>query len=343
MRLDAAALSTVTRAAAKQRVYKAELEAANARARALVAEAEARAVKAEASARIEKAVAEADARAQKAEAEADARAQRAEADARAQKAEAGADARAQKAEAGADARAQKAEAEARAQMAEAKASVLVTKAEARCSCVLLGHAQPHAPDALLEAQGDVFAMRISLQQTNDQLLTLLQKRNVRGAVGACAHIPSHPALTWPRCWPVAEVISERARDALRADRISVPFGVQEVLDVAAQRDSNLRAVVELLCERAQVRVADALRSVGRLYHTLSKEFHGVGGEVIIREKDFTAPAERLALCAVLEAYSFPYVYEHADLGRVQSPYALAAADLLALRSRGCAGGDGNGG
>ena len=64
---------------------------------------------------------------------------------------------------------------------------------------------------------------------------------------------------------------------------------------------------------------------------------GPAWQVVVREADFPAPAERLALCAVYEAYDVPYEYWD-DQGRVQlatSPYALlmeekAELDAVAL-------------
>ena len=59
---------------------------------------------------------------------------------------------------------------------------------------------------------------------------------------------------------------------------------------------------------------------------------GLRSQVVVREADFSAPAERLALCAVLEAYDVPYEYWDVD-GRLQltsSPYALLPAERSEL-------------
>lgn len=132
------------------------------------------------------------------------------------------------------------------------------------------------------------------------------------------------------------------RDELRARSISVEEGTQAALDAAAKHDARLRTVIKLLCTRHEVRVVDALRSLATLYHALSKEFHGISGQVSVQEADFTAPGERLVLCALLEAYAVRYAYEAPEGTRSPSPYALLPADMAALgaswRYRGGGGG-----
>jgi hypothetical protein len=84
-----------------------------------------------------------------------------------------------------------------------------------------------------------------------------------------------------------------------------------------------------------VRERDALQCLDNLYHALSKDFHGTGDDVVVREADWRAETERLALCALLEAYAVEYAYFDAAGERLRpSPYALSPGDLAALTRSG---------
>lgn len=130
--------------------------------------------------------------------------------------------------------------------------------------------------------------------------------------------------------------SSALQDALVvAGKPATKGGVQKLISAAAQHDPGLRSVVSLLAVRHGLRELDALQCLDNLHHSLSKDFHGTGDEVVVREVDWRADAERLALCALLEAYAVAYSYFDATGEQLQpSPYALSPGDLVALPRRG---------
>lgn len=181
-------------------------------------------------------------------------------------------------------------------------------------------------------------------------LSLQHKRNLRGAVGACADRTRAATVRAPwrltrrarrgapprarvptRVWP-EYVSSTTLKEALAtAGKPVAVGGVQKLLSAAALHDPRLRAVISLLAARHGARERDVLQCLDALYHALSKDFHGKGDTVVVREVDWQAPSERLALCAVLEAYAVEYEYvDAAGEARAPSPYALSPEDLVAL-------------
>ena len=146
------------------------------------------------------------------------------------------------------------------------------------------------------------------------------------------------------------------------------MGVQAALDAAAQSGKRLARALELLSARHSQRASDVSACLAQLYHTLSKEFHGTGNrarlaiapsttgrgaalpsrhaqpvrvrergcrrhrQVAVREADFPAPAERLALCAVLETFNVKYEYWDEFGVNIASPYELLPSERTQLIS-----------
>ena len=113
----------------------------------------------------------------------------------------------------------------------------------------------------------------------------------------------------------------------------MPPGVQNALNAAAAtKGQHLHGALHALAVRHSQRARDVRSCLAGLYHTLSKGMHhGSGDDVLVRETDFAAPAERLAVCAVLEAYDVPYTYVLASGERAPvSPYKLQPAERAGL-------------
>jgi len=150
--------------------------------------------------------------------------------------------------------------------------------------------------------------------------------NLRGAAGAPSLLP----LSFRTYYAHAtEFISGliAARSAVWG-KAPPPRGVQQLLDFALLYDPRLSAVLTYLANKRTQRESDVRQSFGKLYHNLAKGLHGVLDDIVVRESDFPAATERLALCALLEAYDVPYAYEDAGKNRCPSPYALSAAELM---------------
>jgi hypothetical protein len=188
-------------------------------------------------------------------------------------------------------------------------------------------------------------MHFELAKEKDLNLAMTGKRNLRGAVGAfCAPRATGQLIgvRTARCMArsergvrvalaPAESISETILGDLRAESVAVKGGVQAALDAGLDNVPKLSAVVALLVQRHRQRWSDVHASYARLYHALSKEFHGVGDAIMVREADFPAPTEMLALCALLEAYDVPYSYmRKGNEARSVSPYGLSAAERLSV-------------
>jgi len=178
-----------------------------------------------------------------------------------------------------------------------------------------------------------------LAEANSTVLSLRQARNVRGAAGmlpssSFANSFAVSANLWrlTRTLP-AEHASERISRSLMASAAvqQPPRGVQNLLDAALKHERKLAAAMQLLAARHRLRLADVEQSFAKLYHTLSKGMHGVEGEVVVREEDFPAPTEQLALCALLETYDESYRYVDAAGETVTvSPYALTVEERLSM-------------
>lgn len=126
-------------------------------------------------------------------------------------------------------------------------------------------------------------------------------------------------------------MSGRIATGLQLQQITVPRGVQPLLDAALVHDAELKSALTLLARRHTQREQDVRACFSKLYHTLSKTMHGVGDAIVVRTADFPAPAERLALCALLERYDVAYKYVDSE-GDTSSPYALSGAERLTLGS-----------
>ena len=102
---------------------------------------------------------------------------------------------------------------------------------------------------------------------------------------------------------------------------------QKGLDALFRDDAQLRLLLEAFSQEFKLLPVDLDRCAAGLYHTLSKELHGSEARCEVHEAHWRSPAERAALCALLERFSVAYSYVVNDCV-VPSPFAVPALRVL---------------
>ena len=107
-------------------------------------------------------------------------------------------------------------------------------------------------------------------------------------------------------------------------------GAQKGLDALFKDDEQLRSLLVAFSQHFKLLPVDLERCASGLYHTLSKELHGSEARCEVHEAHWRSPAERAALCALLERFAVAYTYV-VDEAVVPSPYAEVALAVLGLK------------
>jgi hypothetical protein len=135
----------------------------------------------------------------------------------------------------------------------------------------------------------------ALKQANHEVLGLLAKRNIRGAL---EHIASR--------------LGQNMKDG--------KGGVQNKLDRLAY-DKSFTDLVHQIADQHNLVEKDMMTCLRNMYHSFSKDMHGSESHVYIRVRDISSPAERAVLAAIFEHQIMPYVVVDAEGSELNpSPY-----------------------
>jgi len=132
-------------------------------------------------------------------------------------------------------------------------------------------------------------------ELNLKLLMARGKCNLRGAVELCRHL-----------------IAVRIKNT----------DLAEPIDKTLQRlegDATFMTTLKNGCTKLNLREDDVKKCLGGLYHNLSKDHHGVDGEVAIFEKDWV-PGERVALICLFQHCNMPFTYYDMASIRTTPPF-----------------------
>jgi len=86
-----------------------------------------------------------------------------------------------------------------------------------------------------------------------------------------------------------------------------------------QQDKVFREDFESSCAKVSLRLDDAQKCLGGLYHTLSKEHHGLQGDVCVDARDFTQ-GEVVALITLFRYTHIPFTYKDAGGLETNPPF-----------------------
>ena len=78
------------------------------------------------------------------------------------------------------------------------------------------------------------------------------------------------------------------------------------MKVSLENNADFVGYIKSICDKNKLQVDDVKRSLGGLYHNLSKSYRGVDGEVSIFEEDWSA-TERAAFIILFKYCNVPFV------------------------------------
>jgi hypothetical protein len=90
--------------------------------------------------------------------------------------------------------------------------------------------------------------------------------------------------------------------------------MKEPFDMTVGRlkgDDSFMEILREACKKLTLREDDVFKCLGGIYHNLSKEHHGVDGEVAIFARDW-AIGERVAFIALFRYCNIPFTYYGED-------------------------------
>jgi len=141
-------------------------------------------------------------------------------------------------------------------------------------------------------------LKVDKKQLHEDVLRARGKCNLRGAVEYCRAIIKKQLQKKQ----AADLLQEKFDDTLKR----------------LQSDADFMLILKDCCERLKCRETDVFLCLGNIYHNLSKEHHGVDGEIGIYAKDW-AMGERIAFISLFRFCDIPFQYYDEEGQRCAPP------------------------